>query len=199
MKELFTELVKETGITILLTAEKVSGILDVYCYEWVGTDGKFYSIVAACNDTEVFTDANISLANDSCSALERLKACVQVYETKEEWSSCSAKRKKIEEFQQYLKGRLENIRVQMASVGDYSAGDCRFYVKPAFGVSFKVWKCGRIFDSIAVWKNAVTNLSYRPEGDLVSLFNTMGLSTKITWEGALKHDIGRIDTKQGLS
>lgn len=55
MKDIIFEFVRSFGVLIILRKKLISGALDYYFIDWMGTDSQFYSLLVICNESQIFS------------------------------------------------------------------------------------------------------------------------------------------------
>ena len=84
MKDIIFEFVRSFGVLIILRKKLISGALDYYFIDWMGTDSHFYSLLVICNESQIFSKDVIAIGS-SDKSLSPLTSNLKQFPTKEDW------------------------------------------------------------------------------------------------------------------
>lgn len=63
MKDIIFEFVRSFGVLIILRKKLISGALDYYFIDWIGTDSQFYSLLVICNESQILSKDVIAIGS----------------------------------------------------------------------------------------------------------------------------------------
>lgn len=118
MKQFIYSFVRKFGVRVILHDKCYKGILDVYCVDWVGRDGKYYSLFVPCNESQIFT-SEIKLLG-GCNGACNLAANLRIFSGKADWVAGRWKMPDVERFRQGLAHELAALETPVVREGGYS-------------------------------------------------------------------------------
>ena len=165
--------VKKHGVKIVLTQEAFTGLLRVYYYNWLGVDGKYYSLLAPCSYAKVYTTEVFSNAQGSLHQV--LQKNLRVFESKDEWDAGKWQRDAAKGFNKMLQGELEKRAILRVSVGKYSVEDVQLHLQPALGMTVWYSKNGSDLESLTMWYGSKTTV-FSLDRELAEFIDALGFA-----------------------
>ena len=182
MRSVIIDFIKSIGIAVVLNNKVLHGLVDVYYFNWIGTDNKFYSLLAFANQTQIFSK-NVKWLGDGTdnSLQDVLFNCLRVSETKEDWL---LERWELEPLEKLEEGLVCQIRNQIAfdvvnSI--YRVRSVSVFIQPIVGFSIFYDKDDKFHGTINVLVNSKTVLK-RHDSYFFEFVEGLGLSDFVIWE-----------------
>lgn len=155
---LVNDFIKEIGISAILTKKIFRGILDIHYCNWFGTDGKYYSLLAPCSETMIYS-VNTTDLFGCYNSHDVLLSNLRTFDTMEEWRVGKWERAYAENYSKALESAILLREGMSLAVGNYTLVKCKFYVQPCLGVT--VWYRNMETEKITcftAWKGSITVL-----------------------------------------
>ncbi|MEY8334662.1 hypothetical protein AALB53_16380 [Lachnospiraceae bacterium 47-T17] len=180
MRRVIDSFIKSIGVSVILERKVFRGLLDVYYYNFIGKDDKFYSFLVACNDTQIILDPQkyFMFASDFCDEDAELKVlslqyCVdemdvdlllarnlRVFCSKEDWIVGRWCTDSAKAFDQELRRTVKECFNECCRVGEYELIQHSIWTRPALGFSIMYNKNGVFGGVVTVWHGSITELEY---------------------------------------
>lgn len=161
MKEFIMQYVKEIGVFLLLSCKCFEETLTYYIIDWIDKDGKYYSLLAMCNDTQIFTKHTITIG-EADTEVNPLVSNLRQFDCKNDWNRGRWVFNDVKKMDAFLKH----------SYADVALSDCdtENYKIIAFGVTIRP-----ILQFIVSYVNGynVRCLSLYPEKNQVLLYDSL--------------------------
>lgn len=180
--------VRSIGIRIILTNETSAGVISVIRIGWVGTDGKYYSLMAPHSETTIFDANNCTVGFSASDTYSLLKGNTRVFETKDDWSNNGWNKQDAVEYVRSFSEALERSFLLNAEVAGYRVLEIRPYVNPCMGLT--VWYQNletELLDSLTVWRGSVTVVPVA-SGAFVEFIDQLGLKEVVKINTVLQND-----------
>lgn len=155
MREVINSFIKKIGVDIILSKAEIDGLLHVFYYNWFGTDGKYYSLLAPCSTNHCYSP-NITIGTSGYSLQEALRKNLRCFESKEAWHDGMWTRKQAEDFNKALERELLNREEYSVCVGGYTVHGVQLHVQPELGIS--IWYKKEDLDCFTIWYATKTTL-----------------------------------------
>ena len=163
MEEAIRQFVLNYGVRIVLPKDVFKSTLNVYVYNWIGGDDRYYSLLVPCSTNMVYYHDAGRFVQETSSLQKAMISNLLVFTKKEDWDAghwtadfAKGYVKTLEKFVLCRKG--------ISGGGKYSITGIQLHVQPMIGIS--VWYVGAGMDCITVWcgyvkKVVTTDSEYR--------------------------------------
>lgn len=148
MRNYIIQFVRSMHVKVILTNKVFSGLLDVFYLNWIGTDGRYYSLLVPFNETQIFT-CNLDLIG-GCTEGTRLAANLRISDNKESW----IQERWQPEFAAHLAQRLSQSlpigKYPVVYDGRYVLSAVQYFTHPALMVSVQYSYDGDFVESLNI-------------------------------------------------
>lgn len=189
MRGVIDDFVRRLGVTVILDRKVVSGVIDIFYYNFIGSDKRFYSLLVPCNETQILLSPQKHLTvsdfigipeNEECTDL-MISRNLRVFNTKEDWVTGKWKIENARAVDKKLRKYLDECLIDYCEVGNYRLVSHRLWLRPAVGLSILYDELGKGTKSFSIWHGCKTEL---PDTDGLRLFvKELGLEKHIVWNG----------------
>lgn len=161
IEKAIVEFIKSYGVRIILSKIKMGGVIRVYCYNWVGSDGRYYSLLAPCSMSCVYPCEGFTVTGgrDIHGVLQHNLA---VFKSKDEWDAGHWTREYVENYSKNLGNDLLHRSSYQKCVGGYRVVGVQLHVQPCIGVS--IWYKKNVLGCFTIWYGSKTSLNSTDPG-----------------------------------
>lgn len=129
MKDIIFEFVRSFGVLIILRKKLISGALDYYFIDWMGTDSQFYSLLVICNESQIFSKDVIAIGS-SDESLSPLTSNLKQFSTKEDWVIDKWDLNYAKKLEAFLADQLSQIDLTGCDTETYHVLNCIACLRP---------------------------------------------------------------------
>lgn len=168
----------------MLNSQVHKGLLTVYCLDWIGDDGKFYSLFVACNDTQIFITPQLRIGVGADTSIESLffKNLI-VSDTKSEWNEKRWKSSYAKVFDAEVLKEIKKFTLPDITNELYAVSSFHVFLNPALGFSLIYHsKSGNYEGVLTFWNQCKTRLNYK-DRTFYEFITDLGLSRFVDWIG----------------
>lgn len=140
--------IKDTGVDVMLTNDMISGLVDVFYYNWISTDGRYFSLLCPCSQTQILPVERHDVVS-GCSLNTMLEHNLRIFNTKSEWNVGKWGREYAKEYNDMLKKTLLDKRQIDTVVCGYTVKGIDLHVQPCLGVT--LWYFKTKLECLTIW------------------------------------------------
>lgn len=190
MKEIISGFVRKLGVKVMLSQKVLAGTLDTFYYNWIGSDGKYYSLLVACNDTSFFIKTGNTFRLSTFDTATTLKDALRQFECKQDWMTGKWTLQEALTFCSFIEQQLEHNYSRNVEVGCYKLISEKFWIRPALGVSV-FYRVGDFTNVLNFWYGSKTTISTN-DSDFLDFINELGYSDLIDVVQVIGGDLNAI-------
>lgn len=158
MKDSILDFIRRKGVHVVLTQKVIKSTLDTYYYNWVGQDGRYFSLLVASNDTSFFVKSGNTFSLSSYDSVTSLESALRCFDSKDEWSAGKWTLEEALNFCSFIQRSLDSSNKRSVEVGAYRLVDERFWLRPALGISV-FYSVGDSINVLTFWHGCKTLVS----------------------------------------